>query len=201
MKKTLLILGIIIVVLLAGYSSIQAASHYKFKSLQNQCSKDVANANSNLNVYFAPGADQTKIQTIANDISSQTGVSSVSVQSPDHRLQAFVNEKTSSGDQTSLDAVKESPTNPFVSEIQFQLSSNQDISKTISYVTGDAQKYGVTIANTDTLKPGAGTPSNQEYLTAVARAPHNSTSVKNLNVCVTNTNQFLTDKTYYDGLL
>lgn len=144
MSRILIVVGVLVVIALAGWGVVYGSGYFQFKNLQNQCSQKFAVLDNTISVSFDQKSDFSKIQMIADDIQLQPGVHSSSAQSSDDQLQAFIHEQTQLGNQDVIDALKVTG-NTFEPSVEISIDNNQNISSTIGYLDSEAEHYGVTI--------------------------------------------------------
>lgn len=179
MKKTLVTLGIVIIVALAGWFGF---NYFNFKSLQSQCYQKYNNADSVTTASFKVGSNFAIIQSIAADIQSSQNIKSASAVSANQALQNFKN--AHAGDPSVIKAIGELNTNPLESTILITFASStsdQDQSSTLDYLNQEVAKYNVSL---DMIQQGLNQSQKDVILQRVSNASYNSYDVSYFKQCV-----------------
>jgi cell division protein FtsX len=176
MKKILVIVGVILVMAVAGWFGF---GYLNFKNLQNQCYQKYKNSDSVTTVYFNVSSSFSNIQSIAADIQSSQNVKSASAISADEALQNYKN--AHAGDPAIEKAISELNSNPLEASIVITFSAEQDQSVLLTYLNAEAAKYKVSI---DTISQGLTQSQKDGVLQQISNSPDNAYSVSYFKSCI-----------------
>ncbi len=143
MKKTFVIILILIVLGFATYGFPKVFEYFNFKHLQSQCYQKIKTSDITITAYFLAKYDVSKIRMIASDLQSLQQVHSVSVQSADEALQVFA--RIHANDPVIQQGLKELKTNSLESSLWVNIGNDQDVSSTMLYINQKAQEVGITV--------------------------------------------------------
>jgi hypothetical protein len=182
MNKILIVIGILVIVALAGWGTVYAVGYFNFKHLQSLCEQHLETLPSITTAYFTPSSSFSGIQSIALDIQSSQKPVSVSAVSAEQGLQQF--QQTHANDAAIQNAIKELTNNPIEATIAVTFPTPIDGDAFSQYVMQEAAKYHVSV---DTIKPGITQAALQQTLKSVSQYARNAGSEAVLKDCIQET--------------